>query len=466
MRTRLVFWGKSAQDERMLFGFKLNEEENNVDVYIFPEASTTEDFVTQMHDHWRVGQDLLFPEGHQHLQMPLSITGSLVPEGYSIERDDILKRAQTEWQFIVLSSRLYHSYKGELEDFKDKFSKLSKFEPALFEDLKGFWSKVQEQVREKNLFKDHADNIRKHTDALFDDLKKLRKAFDQEFHQLSENHLQRFKEHLEKIEKKIEDGLSLQNIFQELKDVQHSFRNTEFTNEHRSQLWRKIDGLFKVVKEKKFGQESAGGKSDPLSRLQRRYDGLKVAIEKMERSIKRDRKEMEFHTQKLQDSDGSLESQLRAAKTKMIEERVLSKEEKLLEMQKTEKDLERRMENLKRKREQQELEEKLKAEIKEKIAQDIKEAEKARSDDEAIQKAAEAIAPQVESTSVETGEQPLKEADGKEGAGSTEKVEEPITLEEKIEDSFEDIVDTVKAVASVIEHKFQDLMEDWRKEEE
>ena len=110
----------------MLFGFKLNEEENNVDVYIFPESSTTEDFVTQMHDHWRVGQDLLFPEGHQHLQMPLSITGSLIPEGYAIERDDILKRAQTEWQFIVLSSRLYHSYKEELEDLKDKFSKLSK----------------------------------------------------------------------------------------------------------------------------------------------------------------------------------------------------------------------------------------------------------------------------------------------------------------------------------------------------
>ncbi|MCB0687256.1 MAG: hypothetical protein KDC53_12050 [Saprospiraceae bacterium] len=461
MRTRLVFWGKNAQDERVLLGFKLNEEENNVDLYIFPESETTEDFVNQMHDHWRLGQDLLFPEDHIHQTMPLSITGSLLPDGYTIERDDILKRAQTEWQFIVLSARLYKTYREELDDFKDKFQKLSKFDPNLFEDLKGFWGKVQEQVREKNLFKDHADKIRKHTDALFDDLKRLRKAFDQEFQQLSDKHLTRFKEQLEAVEHKIEEGLSLQNIFQELKDIQRSFRNTDFTNEHRSQLWKKIDGLFKVVKEKKFGKEGESGKSDPLSRLQRRYDGLKVAIEKMERSIKRDRKELEFQTQRMEDSDGSLESQLRAAKTKMIAERVDSKEEKLAEMQKTEKDLDRRMESLKKKRDQQQLEEKLKAEIKEKIAHDIKEAEKARSDDETIQKAAEAIVDQDSVNPVTTEEITTAK---KEDSSQTE--EGPLSLEEKIGDTMEDIVDTVKAVAAVIEHKFEDLIDDWKKEEE
>jgi hypothetical protein len=162
----------------------------------------------------------------------------------------------------------------------------------------------------------------------------------------------------------------------------------------------------------------------------------------MDRSIKRDRKELEFHTQRLEESDGSLESQLRAAKTRMIEERVLSKEEKLQEMYKTEKDLGKRIESLNRRKEQQELEEKLKAEIKEKIAQEIKEAEKARSDNETIQKAAEAI------------------------QGLKIKPEAPLSLDEKIEDSLENIVDTVKAVASVIEDKFRDVMEDWRRDEE
>ncbi len=64
MRTRLVFWGKNAQEEKVLLGIKLNEKENDVDVYIFPESIATEDFVNQMHQKWRLGEDLSFPEGH------------------------------------------------------------------------------------------------------------------------------------------------------------------------------------------------------------------------------------------------------------------------------------------------------------------------------------------------------------------------------------------------------------------
>ena len=201
MRTRLVFWGKTAQEERALLGFMLNEEDNNIDVYIFPEKGITEDFVKQMHEDWRSGKDLLFPENHEKLQIPLTITGSLVPEGYTLEREDILNRAQTEWQFIVLSSRLYRTYNDELEDLKEKFGKLKKFDAALYNDLKRFWTKVQGQVREKNLFRDHANKIRKHTDSLFEDLKKLRKAFDQEFHERSEKHVAQFKGALEAIDK-------------------------------------------------------------------------------------------------------------------------------------------------------------------------------------------------------------------------------------------------------------------------
>ncbi|NND31564.1 MAG: hypothetical protein HKN76_03165, partial [Saprospiraceae bacterium] len=359
------------------------------------------------------------------------ITGSLVPEGFQIEREDILNRAQTEWQFIVLSARLYQSYRDELQDLRDKFAKLSKFDPGLFEDLKGFWSKVQGQVREKNLFREHADKIRKSTDALFDELKKLRRSFDEEFRALSEKHMGSFKDKLAEIDKKIEDGLSLQNIFQELKDLQREFRNTDFTGDHRSQVWKILDGLFKKVKEKKFGPRS-DTKSDPLARIKRRYDGLIAAIEKMERSIARDRKEMEFQNKRMEDSDGSLESQLRAAKSKMIEERVLSKEAKLTEMKATQTELERKMQNMEARKQKQKLEEKLKEEIKQKIAQDIREAEIARADNEEVQKAAEAI--------LKTKAEP--------------------TIEEKIQDGLEDIIDTIKAVAAVIEDNFREVLSD------
>ncbi len=449
MRKRLVFWGKNEQEEKVLIALALDEETSDVNVHIFSETQATEEFASDMMKKWRVGEDVALPENHIVTQRPLSITESLLPEGYEVERDDILKRAQTEWQFVVLSAKLYKSYKEELEEFKDKIKDLPKFENQIWEDLKGFWSKVQEQVREKNLFRDHANGIREHTNQLFDQLKTMRKDLDQEFHTLSQKHVKTFKDKLDEIEKKVEDGLSLQPIFQELKDIQRNFRNTKFTREHRSQVWKKLDGLFKTVKEKRFGSE-ATNRTSPTERLKRRYQGLLNAIEKMNRSIDRDKRDLKFQNDRINDADGSLEAQLRAAKTTMIEERIRSKEEKLEEMQKTQTDLEKRMESLKRKEEKQKAEQKVqeaKEAIKEKIAQDIKEAEAKRSEDDHILKAAEAIKDNASAS---------QSSDNKES----------ITLIESIEDGIEDVVDTIKAVAFVIEQKVGSAIEEWDNEEE
>ena len=250
MRTRLVFWGTNDKNEKVLIGLKLNEEENNIDVYVFPEEKTTEDFVTQMHQNWRLGADILFPDDILTFQRTLNISDSILPEGYSVDREDILKRAQTEWHFVVLSAKLFHSYESEIEDFKDRIKKLSKFDSEIWDDLKRFWSKVQEQVREKNLFRDHANAVRDHTNHLFSELKELRKELDQEFREVSTKNMQVFQEKLEIINNKIEEGLSLQPIFQELKELQRKFKNTRLSSDHRSQVWKKLDGLFKKVKEK------------------------------------------------------------------------------------------------------------------------------------------------------------------------------------------------------------------------
>jgi len=442
MRTRLVFWGKNPSEEKVLIGLNLNDDDSTIDVYIFPESEIREDFATQMQEQWRAGKDLLFPENHITEQRTLGITQSMLPDGYSVEREDILKRAQTEWHFVVLSSKLYRAYQTELDDLKDKLHKLENFDPGFWEELKGFWSKVQTQVREKNLFRDHANKIRKGTDELFTDMKKLRKQLDVEFHELSEKHFANFKEQLGTIEKKIQDGLSLQPIFQELKDLQKKFRDTKFTRDHRAQVWQKLDGLFKKVKKEKYGDE-ASTRTSPLERVKRRYDGLINAIAKMERSINRDRKDLAFQKERIENTDGSLEAQLRAAKTKMIDERVQSKGEKLEDMLRTRSQLESKMELLTTREKERAAREEIKkarADIKDKIAQDIKKAEEERSQDPDIQKAADALLD-----------------DGKKKAGQ---------IIESFEEGFEDIIDTIKAVAFVLEEKVDQAIDDFKGEEE
>lgn len=393
MKKKLVFWGTNNNDEKVLIGMELKPETNKVMVYTFPDSIVTEEFNQLMMKDWRDGKEVTFPENHQSFEKELVMSQGLLPEGLKVERDDLIQRAQTEWHFIVLSSKLYESYLAELQQLADKISQATKFENHLWDSLKHFWEKVQGQVNEKNLFRDHSDQLREKTNGLFDSLKELRSKLDEEFKRLSKDNMDKFFASFAEVEQKLQDGMRLQSIFDELKEMQQNFRNAKFTRDHRAKVWDKLDALFKEVKEKRFG--STGDNRSALERIERRSAGLVSAIEKMKKSIDRDKEELNFQQKKIDSSDGQLEAQIRQAKIKIIEERIHSKEEKLGEMFQTQKELERRtkiqLDKEKQKLEQEAIEE-AKKEAQQKIAEEIKEKASARvEEEEKLEKAADAI---------------------------------------------------------------------------
>ena len=438
MKTKLVLWGANAQDERLLIALELRPKDNKVNIFTFPEAIATEEFSQKMLNEWRDDKEVTFPEGYSEIERELTITESLLPDDLKVERSDLITRAQTEWHFIVLSSKLNEVYHSELAAIKDKIEKLDAFDGDVWNELKGFWNKVQEQVRDRNLFRDHANSLRDATNNLFSKLKELRAKLDEEFQTKSKDNYDRFMGILEEMENKVKEGLRLQPIFEDLKNLQRKFREAKFTKDHRSKVWQRLDSAFKLVKEKRFG--ASGDDKSPSERLKRRYDGLLAAIEKMERSIKRDRDDLDFQNRKIANTDGQLEAQIRQAKIKMIEERINSKQEKLGEMMQTKSELERRMEVQKEKdakRAEKEKLEQARKEAQEKIAQEIKDAAAARQEEtEKLEKAAEAIT---------TPKQP--------------EAEEELDLVTQIEETAEDVVDTVKAVAEVAGEKIKDAVE-------
>ncbi|MCB0606080.1 MAG: hypothetical protein KDD12_00090 [Lewinella sp.] len=451
MKTKIVLWGSNAQDERVLVALELRTQDNKVNVYVFPESIATEEFSQTMMNDWRNDTPMEWPEGYTQLERELSITESILPDDLKVDRGDLIQRAQTEWHFVVLSSKLYDAYKSELEEIKEKVSGLESFSEDRWNEIREFWNKVQDQVKEKNLFRDHANALRDATNEIFGQLKSLRSKMDEGFRKKSKENLESFLNTLQEIEQKVSDGLRLQPLFEDLKNLQRKFRDIDFIREHRTKAWEKLDATFKSVKERRFGGNDSGSGDDKsaLERLNRRYEGLLSAIKKMEQSIQRDRDDLTFQGKKIERSEGQLEAQIRQAKILMIEERIRSKEEKLNEMERTKTDLERRLESAKQKeakRQEREKLEEAKEKAKEKIAQEIKAAEEARSDQsEKLEKAAEAL----------SGDGETEEKKPKEKGESTLSA-----IGTAIGESMEDLVDTLKAVASVVSDKIEDKVED------
>lgn len=339
MKTKLVLWGHKGEEEvreKVLLSLELNPQTNTVKTWVFEGETASEEFSKDLLNKWRQGQAVAFPEGAEPTVVGLSASSNLLPEGVTADKHELLTRTQTEWIFMVLSTKLYQNYKIELDELQEKVDSLTNYSKDVWNTMKGFWNKVQQQINEQNLFREHINTLRGRTNELFAQLKSMRSKEDSQYEEQAAISYQEIITQLEPIEERIKvEKADLQKIFNELKDLQQRFKNATLTRNLRSKLWDRIDIAFKEVKKKRSPN------STPEGRLARRMEGLKIAIQKMERSIARDDKEMAIQKGKLSSGNVSqLETQLREVRAKLIQERIDSKNNKLQDMRNTMKDLE------------------------------------------------------------------------------------------------------------------------------
>lgn len=413
MKTKLVLWGTKGTEEnaqKVLIALELNPETNKVKSWFFEGENASEDFSKALMEQWRKGEAVAFPEGVEAQETPLSASTRLVSEDIITDKEELLARTQTEWIFIVLSTKLYKNYQVELEELQEEVDALKSYSKEMWGRMKDFWAKVQMQIGEQNLFREHTNNLRSRTNEMFAQLKKMRSQEDAKFESEATENYNKLLAILEPIEALIEkENAELQKAFDKLKTLQQNFKNSKLTRTLRSKLWDRIDDAFKKVKAKRSPNSS------PEGRLTRRMEGLKGAIDKMERSIGRDKKELSIQNDKINSGDVSqLETQLREVRAKLIRERIDSKSKKLEDMYATMKDLEtKNARNLARKTREEAAAAK-KAEAA-KLAAEKRAAEKA-----AAEKAAKEANPEI------------KEEAQKEEVETTEVKEEKVEAEQTI----------------------------------
>ena len=454
MKNKIAAWGTNADNEKVLIALELQADANKVLLYTFPEAIATEEFVNSMMQDWRNGKEVAFPEGYTTLERELSVTENLLPDDLKLERGDLIQRAQTEWHFAVLSSKLHMAYEQELAEFKEKVHALSTYDGKLWDSLRAFWDKVQNQSRERNLFREHADQLRDNINVLFDELKKMRAQVQNELNSASAGVYNEFNKSLDDIEARIEAGGSkLNSVFDELKQMQRRYRDARMSNEHRNKLWDRLDGAFKKAKERKFGPTANEG--SVVERHDRRLGGLLDAMRRMEDSVRRDEEDLVFQRKKVNTSEGQLESQIRLAKIKMIEERLNSKREKIAEMNATRADVERQATSAKvkeTKRAEKEVEKQQFAAAKEaaksEIAASIRSKPAAPEQEESM----------LESMGSTIGDLLMDALDNARAVASVvaDKAGEAFAV---AKDKAGDALDTTKAVASVVADRADDVYE-------
>lgn len=442
MKSKIVIWGHK-DDQKYLLAMSLRALESKIDTYAFPESIVTEEFSSKLNQEWKNDVEIEFPEGYTHFETDLKSSGEILPAEFTVTDAETISRAQIEWQFFVLSAKLAASYNSELEIIKDKIAQAKEFSQPLWDELKLFWDKVQGQIREKNIIGNHITDLRKSTNEVFESLKEKRKELDRVFNETSSLAKSKFLSTIQGIEERIDKGMSLHPIFEELKSLQNDFRKAVMTASDKRNVWDKLDAAFKIVKEKRYGTKVGSSEQNSAKeRLANRYNGLLAAISKMEQSIEFDKKDMDFQTKKMDGQVGQLELQIRQAKLKMIEDRIQSKQAKLNDMLSTKSELEQRMERIEKSEAANAKKEEAKKMVQDKIAADIKAASELRQESsEDLEKAAQKI------------------AESKKARQST-KSNVIDSIETDLNETMEDVVDTVKAVGSVLGNKLGDLIDD------
>jgi outer membrane protein OmpA-like peptidoglycan-associated protein len=327
MQSRFTAKGVTADDKEVVLAYELNEEEFKVALHIVPRKALTAETLEKLEKNWVDGEAFEFPEGTEEITPNLNAE-SLLPDNIRSEEAGKVRTKQNEFAYTLLTAKLWESYLTELEGLKKRGAELASYDRQLFDDSKSFWERVLEHRKERDISQERLDKIKDDVNSIFEKLKTFRKSENAEFDANSSKLRDEVIAKLEDLKKRTNEKANFKALLDELKTLQAESRKNRYSKADDNQLRKFFDSVFHYINEQRnhfFSDKTAS-----------RVKGLNEVIEKMEHSLSRDKKDLEYLQRKSESNKASmLEVQLIKVKTNMLNETIASKEEKLKDIRLT-----------------------------------------------------------------------------------------------------------------------------------
>lgn len=321
MQSRFTALGITNDDKAVILAYELKEEEFKVDLHIVPRQSLTSEQAEKLEKEWTEGAAFNFPEDTLFVNPNLNAE-SILPADIRSSETGKIRIKQNEWAYTLLTAKLWESYLLELEELKKKAEALTHYDRQLFDDAKSFWERVLEHRKERDISQERLDKIKDDINSIFEKLKTFRKIESAEFEATSAKLRDEVLTKLEAIRQRADSHANFKELLEEFKKLQQESRKNRYTKADDQTVRKNLDSTFQFINEQRnafFNDKTAA-----------RIKGLQEVIKKMEYSLNRDKKDLEYYTKKADSNNiKSLELQLIKVKTNLLNESIASKEEKL-----------------------------------------------------------------------------------------------------------------------------------------
>lgn len=327
MLSRFTAVGTTADDKQVLLAYELKEDEFKVNLYVTPKKALSAEDIAKLEKEWVEGGEFTFPEETSTINPNLNAE-TILPDDIRSEETGKIRSKQNEWAYQLLTAKLWESYLHELEELKKRATELTQYDRQLFDEAKSFWERVLEHRKGRDISQEGLDKIKDDVNSIFEKLKTFRKTESAEFEAASAKLRDELVAKLDEIGKRADANANFKALIEELKALQQAARKNRYTKGDENTIRKAFDSIFQHVNDQRnhfFSDKTAS-----------RIKGLTEVVQKMEASLARDKKDLEYLDKKTNSANiKSLELQLIKVKTNMLNEAIASKEEKLKDIRAT-----------------------------------------------------------------------------------------------------------------------------------